>query len=114
MFPFSNPLTVHEAPMDSEWLLGEEEALPFDTAEKILNETEEEKYLTAPPRVVGWSTRRKTWSQFLVSKVENARKANLSIFDKELELDEATKRMVRHTLFFVLASMYLGSSYACF
>ncbi|KAL8734980.1 MAG: hypothetical protein Q9181_002989 [Wetmoreana brouardii] len=87
---------LEQAPLNGcDLWLGEEEVYFDQTREKRYEISEEKKFLIAPPRVLGWSTVRKSWCEFLVSQVEPARVANDATFEKELQLDANVKNMIR-------------------
>ena len=54
-----------------------------------------DKHLTAPPRVLGWSTQRKSWCQFMIGSIEKAKMNNKNVFDEQLQLDEEMKMMIK-------------------
>ncbi|KAL2045967.1 hypothetical protein ABVK25_011892 [Lepraria finkii] len=86
---------LEQAPIgEAENVLGEEEVMFAETREKRYDIPEDRKYLIAPPRVLGWSTVRKLWCQFLVNNVHKAREANQTIFEEELQLDADVKKMI--------------------
>ena len=76
-------------------VLGDRVAHTAETKEKRYDISEEMKYLIAPPRVLGWSTVRKSWCEFLVTEIQKAREANSAIFDKELQLEAKVKKMIK-------------------
>lgn len=63
--------------------------------EKRYDLSEEGKYLISPPRVLGWSTVRKSWCEFMVTEVQKTRSGNPTIFEEELQLDSKVKRMIK-------------------
>ena len=86
-------LTICIAPVGL--VIGERQAWLVETKEKRYDINEERKYLITPPRVLGWSTIRKSWCEFMVNEVKAARVANHAIFENELQLDENGKKMIR-------------------
>ncbi|KAL9631611.1 MAG: hypothetical protein Q9164_005791 [Protoblastenia rupestris] len=76
-------------------VIGEREADFVPTPDKKYDIFARQKYLIAPPRVLGWSTQRKSWCEFDISRVEEAKMANSNVFEKELQLDEDMKRMIK-------------------
>ena len=54
-----------------------------------------DKHFTAPPRVLGWSTQRKSWCQFTIGKIQAANLRNKNVFDDQLELDSEMKEMIK-------------------
>lgn len=87
---------LEQAPLGGEdmWL-GEEELYLTQIKEKRFEISEEKKFLLAPPRVLGWSSKHKYWCQFLIDEVKQARKANDYIFDHELQLEPEVKKMIK-------------------
>lgn len=86
-------LTEITAPVD--WMLGEHLANPIGGKEKRYDLSDEGKYLLSPPRVLGWSTVRKSWCEFMVTEVQKTRSRNARIFEVELQLDSKVKRMIK-------------------
>ncbi|KAL9614371.1 MAG: hypothetical protein Q9167_001174 [Letrouitia subvulpina] len=76
-------------------LLGEREVYTIHQPGQQHDISDEKKYLMAPPRILGWSVRRKTWCQFGIRGIEGATMANHEVFEKELELDGDIKKMIR-------------------
>ena len=74
-------------------VLGEKEVDFILMKEKRLDITD--KHLTAPPRVLGWSTQRKSWCQFTIGKIQEADLRNKNVFDDQLQLDEEMKAMIK-------------------
>ena len=63
--------------------------MPHDDLEQ------EQMYLIAPPRILGWSTRSKSWCQFSIRGISSAKSANATVFEKELQLDPSYKAMIK-------------------
>lgn len=76
-------------------VIGEHEADFVLTKEKRYDIPKERKHLLAPPRVLGWSTQRKSWCQFVIGRVTEAKMANGNVFKNDLQLDEDMKKMIR-------------------
>ena len=74
-------------------VLGEEEC-DFLVVKEKKYETSD-KYLTAPPRVLGWSTQRKSWCQFMIGDIKEANTDNKNVFDDQLQLEEEMKAMIK-------------------
>ncbi|KAL8910190.1 MAG: hypothetical protein Q9171_004488 [Xanthocarpia ochracea] len=86
---------LEQAPLGGHDMWLGERAIYFgDTKEKRHDIPEEKKFLIAPPRVLGWSSVRKSWCGFIVNGVEPA-KMNGTIFEDQLQLDEDVKAMIR-------------------
>ncbi|KAL9034316.1 MAG: hypothetical protein Q9214_007098 [Letrouitia sp. 1 TL-2023] len=78
------PVMLGEREADTIYQPGEQHEVPLET-----------KILTAPPRIFGWSVRRKTWCQFGIRGVEEKTMVNHNVFEKELQLDGEIKTMIR-------------------
>ena len=56
----------------------------------------QKRYMLAPPRVVGWSTRTKRWCQFAIDGIQRAPESkNPVVFDNELQLDGTIKKTIK-------------------
>lgn len=74
--------------------LGERAIYFVDTRERRHEIPEEKKFLIAPPRVLGWSSVRKSWCGFIINEVKQA-KTKGTIFEDQLQLDPEVKAMIR-------------------
>ena len=79
----------------AEFFVGDRRAYIIETKEKKHDISDEQKILTTPPRVLGWSTTRKLWCEFRVTEVKAAEKGNPRIFEEELQLDPKVKKMIK-------------------
>ena len=52
-------------------------------------------YLLYPPRILGYSTEKKTWAQFSVDRTKPAKKGDKSMFRSKLQLEDRYKRMIQ-------------------
>ena len=76
-------------------VLGEGKLEIIDFGDDRYEIEQEQQYLLAPPRVLGWSTQRKTWCQFAIDGIQAANKASGTLFEKNLELDQNMKDMIK-------------------
>jgi len=76
-------------------MLGEHPTYTVEGKEKRYDIPDERKNLLSPPRVLGWSTVRKSWCEFMVTEVQQAKPGNPTIFEHELQLDSKVKRMIK-------------------
>ena len=76
-------------------VLGERSIEPYEPIGSQYDISDEEKYLLAPPRVLGWSAGRRIWCELEVDGIYPANTRNQHVFDKELQLDDKVKDMIK-------------------
>lgn len=81
--------------LGSELYLADLEVEIQDTEDDLYEISADEKYLISPPRVLGWWSRGKSWCQFAISGVSEAKPVNEKVFEEELQLDHNMKKMIK-------------------
>ena len=73
----------------------EERARELIDKDEDYDEDEKNYLILLPPRFLGYSTQDKFWGQFKVDETSNITKARVSMFQKNLQLEDKYKQMIQ-------------------